>query len=684
MKTILLFLALALPAITSAQWEPSSGPFEETIYCFSKVGSTLYAGGDSGLYASTDEGETWDIILEKKVNCMYAADSVIVIGTNNSICYSHDEGLSWNIANGLPQFDAYTAMTIGKNTIYAASETGVIYYSNDLGINWTWIPNFIFGVKVFSLGFKYNYLIVGTDNGVKFYDTTTYTWNTLNPVTSNLTVFNVSVDSNKVYVATEYGAFVTENFGMTWNKLYPKTGNISVLAIDALNKEIIISTQSGVYYSIDNGLNWELKNDGNENQLVNIFFNYNAKILSGNYSGGISKCSKPEFKWQLVEPGKKTTYILKLAGNDTNIVALSFSGILSLSKNNNLNWKKSVVIPKNYYMEDILWTGKKFYGSGHEIYSSTDQGTTWEEIKTGLPNLGIDYISFQKNTLYCAYSYGIVISYNEENNNISNLTYDFPQGINIKDIFKDVNYLFVGGSNGSIYRLNTLMSSWEKFPINSIQDNIFSLIRIKNYLFAGTQNNGVFRSSDDGETWEQVSNGFNINGVPAYNVWSLVTKDTFLFAGTTDGGVFATSNYGDSWIPFNEGLGLLPDVRALTISDHYLFAGTHSMSVFRRSLNDFTSTIPFYESVKSNILYQNEPNPFNNETKIPFHLKSSALVSIAVTNILGEKLETYSIQYSEPGHYTFQFDGSHFQEGVYFYSLSIDGETHTKKMIVQH
>lgn len=70
-------------------------------------------------------------------------------------------------------------------------------------------------------------------------------------------------------------------------------------------------------------------------------------------------------------------------------------------------------------------------------------------------------------------------------------------------------------------------------------------------------------------------------------------------------------------------------------------------------------------------LYQNYPNPFNPTTVISFDLPSPSSVTLAVFNILGQKVGTIADHRQfAAGSYSLRFDGSSLGSGVYYYRLT--------------
>ncbi len=80
------------------------------------------------------------------------------------------------------------------------------------------------------------------------------------------------------------------------------------------------------------------------------------------------------------------------------------------------------------------------------------------------------------------------------------------------------------------------------------------------------------------------------------------------------------------------------------------------------------------------VLDQNYPNPFNPVTQIRFELDRSAKVMLDVFDIRGAKIQSLINMHHEAGVHEVTFDGSSLASGVYFYSLTVDGSTKTRKL----
>lgn len=86
-------------------------------------------------------------------------------------------------------------------------------------------------------------------------------------------------------------------------------------------------------------------------------------------------------------------------------------------------------------------------------------------------------------------------------------------------------------------------------------------------------------------------------------------------------------------------------------------------------------------------LSANYPNPFNPETKIEFAVPKNDIVTIAVYNLLGEKIKTLTSKIFTPGYYSVYWSGKdeagiNVSSGIYFYRLISGDFIQSRKMIL--
>lgn len=100
------------------------------------------------------------------------------------------------------------------------------------------------------------------------------------------------------------------------------------------------------------------------------------------------------------------------------------------------------------------------------------------------------------------------------------------------------------------------------------------------------------------------------------------------------------------------------------------------------SLNTISSTVPenFY-------LAQNYPNPFNPSTTIKFSIPERGNVNLTIFNSLGKEVGNLINSVIDAGNFSYNFNGSNLNSGIYFYRLNYTNGTgnnfiETKKLVL--
>ncbi|MBU1317988.1 MAG: T9SS type A sorting domain-containing protein [candidate division Zixibacteria bacterium] len=86
-------------------------------------------------------------------------------------------------------------------------------------------------------------------------------------------------------------------------------------------------------------------------------------------------------------------------------------------------------------------------------------------------------------------------------------------------------------------------------------------------------------------------------------------------------------------------------------------------------------------------LFQNYPNPFNPTTRIEFSLERAMDVELSVYNVIGQKIATLTDGFYSAGTYDIEWDatdetGRKVASGIYFYRLTTDDYSRTRKMML--
>jgi hypothetical protein len=80
-------------------------------------------------------------------------------------------------------------------------------------------------------------------------------------------------------------------------------------------------------------------------------------------------------------------------------------------------------------------------------------------------------------------------------------------------------------------------------------------------------------------------------------------------------------------------------------------------------------------------LHQNYPNPFNPTTTIGFALPTACNYTLTVYNVSGQEVERFAGSH-EAGIVEIEWDAGNLASGIYFYKLTADNFTATKKMVL--
>ncbi|MBZ0203810.1 MAG: agmatine deiminase family protein [Ignavibacteria bacterium] len=81
-------------------------------------------------------------------------------------------------------------------------------------------------------------------------------------------------------------------------------------------------------------------------------------------------------------------------------------------------------------------------------------------------------------------------------------------------------------------------------------------------------------------------------------------------------------------------------------------------------------------------LYQNYPNPFNPTTKINFDIPKNSNVTLSIYDITGREILKVINAKLNTGKYSYIWNAQRYSSGVYFYKLTGEGFTRTRKMLM--
>jgi hypothetical protein len=141
-----------------------------------------------------------------------------------------------------------------------------------------------------------------------------------------------------------------------------------------------------------------------------------------------------------------------------------------------------------------------------------------------------------------------------------------------------------------------------------------------------------------------------------------------------------------------KGTGTSNSGRAYDFTDKKVTSGlTYQYKIQSVSTDGTTkdlSTLSVTVDVPKNYaLYQNYPNPFNPSTTIQFDLERASTVTLAIYNVLGQKVLEENYGTKNAGTYNEDINLDAFASGVYFYRINVTGNdgqkfSSTKKLVL--
>ena len=139
----------------------------------------------------------------------------------------------------------------------------------------------------------------------------------------------------------------------------------------------------------------------------------------------------------------------------------------------------------------------------------------------------------------------------------------------------------------------------------------------------------------------------------------------------------------------------------MSVIDEITFTQQYPDTTFGRFVNgtgDFILMLPTFSAentdlitglndvISNNIAFelkQNYPNPFDDYTNIDLIIPETNFVKLNIWNTIGKKVATLVNTRLPAGEHSFNWNRTNIPSGLYFYSITINGKTTYKKMIIR-
>jgi len=620
--------------ITITSGLPSTTYFSRIVIKPGNSNYLLAALGTNGLYKSTDAGLNWTSLVSGRCDdVVFSPDGMnaYIVGSGSGYKVSTDGGVTFVAGNFTAGMGSRNHIAICKSTpsvLYISKYSGssiTVYKSTDSGLNFSQIS-------------------VGTDfaGSQAWYDFYMH----VNPFDANVAY----VGSIDIWRTTDGNTFSNITNGYSGGVVHVDQHNMD---FHPTNQNILYAvSDGGIWYSTDKGTSWQNKNAG---LTLTQFYRLtsdpsNSNHLAGGTQDNGTQRTTGAINWAAAFGGdggevcfqpNNPQYILGETQN--NGVNRSTNGGTSWSgATSGLSGTASWVAPFLAHPDSV----SIFYTARQQVFKTTNMGANWFAISSALGTIREMAISKSNpNIIYAT---------------VGSVAYKST----------DRGYTFTNANTGIPSKTITSIT------IHPDSSNV-ALISL-----SGFGGNKIYKTTNGGALWSSI-NG-NLPDSPANDVMFYYPGfATNIILAATDMGVFMTKNNGTNWIELADGL---PNTVAMHLDYNNqsgkIRLGTHGRGVWELNgsllgITNFNSNMP-----EKYFLSNNYPNPFNPSTRITFGILKNQKVRLSVLDILGREISVLVNENLKPGTYEASFRADNLSSGIYFYRLTTDTYSETKRMML--
>jgi photosystem II stability/assembly factor-like uncharacterized protein len=545
-------------------------PRNSDVVYVASVGPLWSAGGDRGLYKTTDGGENWELVLEISENT--GINEVHMDPRNPDVLYAtahQRRRRQWTYLGGGP-------------------ESG-IYKSTDAGATWEKINKGLpsgdkgrIGLDISPANPEVIYAIVEAKGGQGGFYKSTNRGATWEKQSSHSTSGNYyqeivadPVEVDRVYSLNTF-TVVTTDGGKTFNNLGEKSkhwDNHAMWINPNNNKHILQGCDGGVYESFDQGQNWKFFTNLPVTQFYKVsvdndepFYN----IMGGtqdNYSllgpsQTVSQHGIVSSDWIVTQGGDGFESVADPSNPNIIYSQSQNGGLVRFDKQSgetvsiqpkpregesayNFNWDSPLMVSPH--------DPKTIYYAANKLFRSRDRGDSWEVISDELDQ------DIDRNLLPVM---GKVWPMDAVAKNGS--TSRYGAGVSLDESRLVEGLIYVGSDDGQISITEDNGRSWiqvNEFPGVPANTYVYDLVASKhdeNVVYAAFNNHKsgdftpyIYKSADKGRTWTSISN--NLPEGAIYAIEQDHVDPNILFVGT-EYGVHVSVNDGQTWTALKSGL----------------------------------------------------------------------------------------------------------------------------------
>ncbi|MFH0733149.1 MAG: YCF48-related protein [bacterium] len=730
MKRIInmLFVIILFAGIVNADgWRTAHKYMGESLTKVFMINNMLgWSVGASGqILKTTDGGQNWENFKAPVIASLYGVYFVdeqhgFIGTTSQTLLTTVDGGENWNVvnissANGTIKEIYFPDL---NNGFLMVSNTagGQIIKTTDGGNTWNISLQATRDLLAMSFSSPTKGIVTGKDVGTLYYTTDGSTW-TNSPI-PDLGGFNYSrsdiwglymVNDNVAY-ASGWGSraaglqpsihLKTTNGGATWEyqtlseeqRTYVNLEEVYFK--DELNGFCVGGTSSYegsvIIKTTDGGINWE---------YLSLPFGFPVSFITGigdqlwvtGDGGCIGYSSDFGQTWVQITKVPASNLNSIQVVTDKIIFSVGFGGVYVKSTDGGFSWNGGYVVVNNkcpkinavcFVNDQIGYIAR----SSNQVCKTTDGGNTWfavikDSAVTSLVFNGIHFID--ENLGYVVGRVGNnMLKTTDGGTTWTTIT--TGGGVDLYDVyFTDANNGVIIGKNRTVMYTIDGGLTWVASTLNGIPASAPSSgVLLNDVEFYGANIGYIagvlsFKTTDGGKTWDYFDTPDPTKTMTHVSGFS---ADKWFMAGQKS--IFESTDGGANWAS-------VCDTNVIDVAT--LYGTAYDKSGYTWVTGGYSSiftTAPFVSMDDENInvnsftLNQNYPNPFNPSTIIKYSINEPGLVNLSVFNLLGQKISTLVNKEQSTGAYSLNFDASKLSSGVYFYSLKVNNNIITKKMML--
>jgi len=569
-------------------------PTNPDIVWIAAQGALHKGNKERGIYKSTDGGQTWKNVLfvndltgcselsidYSNPNVLYASMwehqrvpwKVISGGMGSGLYKSTDAGDTWfKIHKGLPDEKGKMAIAVSRanpNRVYALVESdsnqekGGLFVSNNAGENWSRISG---DHRLIQRAWYY------------------------------IEVFADPVNENTVYVLSA-PALRSKDGGVTWERITGTHGDYHDLWINPNNPDnLCISNDGGAAISFNHGKSWSTQSNMPTAQFyrVNVDNQFPYRIYGGQQDNSSVSIAHRELNNWNISPqswsysaGGESAFLAFDPDNPKQVMGGSYLGTIELLDIESQAATNIMSAPIQYlgmearqmkylynWNAPIIWSQHEedtYYHGAQYLLRTRDFGSTWEEISPDLTR-NLDEKQGNGGGPYTNEAVGA------ENYGTLSYVIESPHEKGVIWTGSDDGYVQKTSDGGENW-VNVTPQGLEECLINAIDisphDPSTVYIATTRYKF-DDKRPGLYKTTNAGKTWTSINNGIP-DGAYTRVVREDAKKKDMLIAGT-ETGIYISWNGGSQWELLQLNLPVTP-ILDLQLKHDDLIVGTSGRS----------------------------------------------------------------------------------------------------------